>query len=249
MLAVSLPIIFAQVPAFASSLEEPVIQERVLKQAQALIEKDEEDRGAMREAINLLDKYEAQFPQEPRFPLYLAEAYYRMANPEANIDKEFPIYEKVETYAGKVLKLDPSRPEGHYWFGLFLLKKAQKTGGIRAYSLTRNGIRELESVRATLPGYDHAGASRVLAQLYCVAPGWTPFGDIDKSILLGQEAVRIDPVFPLNHLYLADAYNKRGDSESAINEYRKVLSLPSLSKCDREKAGKMLRKLGAAVSD
>jgi tetratricopeptide (TPR) repeat protein len=245
LLVVSFLVIPALLPAHALLADQLPNEEKVLSQAHALIEKGELDKDAMHEAITLLVKYEAQFPQEPRFPIYLAEAHYKMAE----IDREFPLYEKVETYAEKALKLDPNRPEGHYWYGLFLLKKAQKAGGIRAYFFVRSGIKELEIVRASLPVYDHAGASRVLALLYCVAPDWTPFGDVDKSVRFGEEAIRIDPSYPLNHLSLADAYSKRGDKELAANEYRRVLSLPARSKEEREKARQMLMKLGVAVPE
>ena len=84
----------------------------------------------------------------------------------------------------------------------------------------RQGIAELEKVRRELPAYDGAGASRVLGLLHCLAPGWTPFGNINKSIELEKEAVRLAPDYALNRLYLANAYAKRGDREAAIREYQ-----------------------------
>jgi tetratricopeptide (TPR) repeat protein len=88
----------------------------------------------------------------------------------------------------------------------------------------KEGIRELEKVRKSMPGYDHAGASRVLSLLYCLAPGWSPFGNLDKSIELGKEATRLAPNYGLNRLYLAEAYQKRGDKQAAIREYRAILT-------------------------
>lgn len=235
-------------PVVAQSLSKAAaVMEKVLREAQALIEKDEPDRDELRKAMAILSAYHPRFPQEPRFPLYLAEAQYKLADSAAPIDREFPLYEKAGMYAAAVLKLDPKRTEGHYWYGLYLLKKAQKIGGMRAYFPVRRGIKELETVRALLPAYDHSGASRVLALLYGEAPGWTPFGDVNKAVRLGEEAVRIDPSYPPNHLCLADAYYKRGDKGAAVREYRKVLALPAHAKGDREKARQMLVKLGVAT--
>lgn len=202
-------------------------KEVVLQKAKAVLDSDQTTDNELSRLITRLKSDMTRFPHEIRFPLYLAEAYYRAADPSKAIDKEFSIYAKVGKYAEKVLKMDSKRPEGHYWYGLYLLRKAQKVGGIRAFFVTRHGIRELQEVRNTLPGYDHGGASRVLGLLYYLAPGWTPFGDLNKSIKMEQEATRLAPNHPLNRLYLANAYKKRGDKAAAIREYQELLAISS----------------------
>jgi tetratricopeptide (TPR) repeat protein len=195
----------------------------VLQEAYAVIGQDNPDPGKLRQAISLLEANKAQYPQEIRFPLYLAEAYYRLADPSADVSREYPLYEKTGSYAEQALALDPARAEAHYWHGLFLLRKAHKQGGIGAFFTVRRGIAELEQVRHTMPTYDHAGASRVLGLLYFLAPGWTPFGSLSKSIAMEEEATRLAPDFTLNRLYLANAYKKKGDKGAAIREYRAIL--------------------------
>jgi tetratricopeptide (TPR) repeat protein len=192
-------------------------------QARALIDQVDHNPNNLREAMGLLEGAGRE-SQDIRIPLYLAEAYYRIADPEAEIDISFPFYEKAGVLAKKVVDRNPERAEGHYWYGLFLLKKAQKVGGIRAYFITKEGIRELESVRERMPDYDHGGASRVLGLLYYIAPGWSPFGDLDKSVKLEQEAIDLAPHYLLNRLYLARAYQKKGDREAAVREYRSMLA-------------------------
>jgi tetratricopeptide (TPR) repeat protein len=198
--------------------------EALLQEARATLDQGSPEPTKLRQTIALLEKYKSQFPSESRFPLYLAEAYYLLADPAADVNREFVYYEKTGAYAEQVLALDPARTEAHYWHGLFLLRKAQKQGGIRAYFIVKQGIAELEKVRQNLPTYDHAGASRVLGLLYYLAPGWTPFGNLKKSIEMGQEATRLAPDFSLNRLYLANAYKKRGDRAAAIREYQAILS-------------------------
>jgi tetratricopeptide (TPR) repeat protein len=199
-------------------------KEAILKKAKKLIEQEPPNRQDLLKALSLLQGYSAQFPQEGRFPLYMAEAYYRLADPTADVNREFPYYEKTGHYAKEAMEMTPNLIEAHYWYGLFLLKEAQKRG-LRGYFTVKAGIRELERVRKSMPGYDHAGASRVLGLLYCLAPGWSPFGNLDKSIELGKEATRLAPNYILNRLYLADAYKKRGDKQAAIKEYREILVL------------------------
>jgi tetratricopeptide (TPR) repeat protein len=196
----------------------------ILQEAYAAIGQDNPDPTKLRQAIALLEANKAAYPQEIRFPLYLAEAYYRLADPSADVNLEYGNYEKTGAYAEQVLALDPSRAEAHYWHGLYMLRKAQKQGGIGAFFTVRKGIAELEQVRRTMPAYDHAGASRVLGLLYYLAPGWTPFGSLTKSIAMEEEATRLAPDFSLNRLYLGNAYKKQGDKEAAIREYQTILT-------------------------
>lgn len=169
-------------------------KEAILQEARGLMNQEH-----LRQAISLLESNSPQFPEEVQFPLYLAEAYYRLANDAQGS----PYYEKTESYAQKALHME-NRPEAHYWYGLALLKKAEKKGGIGAISIVKEGIRELNIVRQTAPTFDHAGASRVLSQVYGQAPRWTPFGDKEKSLSLAQEAVRLAPDYPENRKVLED---------------------------------------------
>jgi tetratricopeptide (TPR) repeat protein len=231
--------------------KESLDKEAILKEARALIDMNQPNPKDLRQAITILEGNGPRFPREVRFPLYLAEAYYRLADPGADVARELPYYEKTEMYAKRVLQLDPKRTEGHYWLGLAWLKKAQK-GGIRAYFIVKDGIKELEKVRSALPAYDHAGASRVLGLLYSLAPAWTPFGNLHKAIELGKESTRIAPDYVLNRLYLADAYKKLGDKEAAVREYRAILiasaKMPGAEgEGYRQKARTMLSSLGCPM--
>jgi tetratricopeptide (TPR) repeat protein len=205
----------------------PVVKEALLQRARMLIEKDETDRGNMEMAVSLLEEYRADFKDDIRVPLYLAEAYYRMVDPTEDVQKGYPTFEKAGACALQALKMDPDRVEAHYWYGLFLLRKAQKVSIFQAYFVARQGAEELELVRKRMPSYEHGGASRVLGLLHYKAPAWSPFGDVDRAIQYEQEATRIAPDYLLNRLYLAEAYQKKGDKEAAIRECRKIISAPS----------------------
>ena len=202
-------------------------KEAVLHQARQLMDKEETNRVNMKKAASLLERYAPKFPDEFRIPLYLAEAYYRMVDPAEDIQKGYPYFEKAGVYAQKALRMEPGRMESHYWHGLFLLRKAQKVSIFQAYFVAREGVRELELVRESMPAYDHGGASRVLGLLYYKAPGWSPFGDVNKAVRYEEEATRIEPHYLLNRLYLAEAYQKQGDNAAAIREYRIILASSS----------------------
>ena len=200
-------------------------KEALLQKVQTLIRSDESNGANLQQAVTLLKNGLRQYPEDPRLLLNLAEATYRQADPSADIDQTFPLYARAGALAQKALDVQPKLSEGHYWHGLFLLKKAQKVGGLRAFFIVRDGIKELNEVRKELPAYDHGGASRVLGLLYCVAPGWSPFGDVEKSIALEKEAIQVAPDYLLNRLYLARAYQKKGNKEAAARQYRKMLAV------------------------
>lgn len=224
-----------------------------LQEARSALDNSNLDQAKLKQVIAELEKQQPKHPKDMRYPLYLSEAYYKMADPEANVDKEFPYYEKTEKYAKQALVLDPNNVEAHYWNGLFLLKKAQKQGGISAYSTVKEGVAELEKVRSAIPAYDHAGASRVLGLMYMTAPGFTPFGNVKKGVEMMQEATRLAPDFLLNRLYLGNAYKKSGDKNAAIREYREVVSAAANTpgeeaKKSSDEASKQLRELGVSAA-
>jgi len=215
-------------------LQQP--EDAAVKRARQLMDEDETSRSNMREAAAILEAAQPKAPTDARIPLYLAEAYYRMVDPAEDIGKAYPYFEKAGAYAEKALQIDPDGVQAHYWRGLFLLRKAQHGSFFQAYFVTREGIAELEQVRQRAPEYEHAGASRTLSLLYLKAPGWSPFGDLDKAVTLAEEATELAPQYLLNRVYLAEAYQKRGDRAAAVRECRRILDSHSPGNRFEEKA-------------
>ncbi len=220
----------------------PPDQSAILQQARELLQKAENEPAAARQAAGLLAPLADAAPRSAEVPLLLAEAWYRAADAGADIEKSYPFFEKAGHYAKLALKIDPQQWGGHYWLGLSELRKAQKVGGLPAYFITRRAIGELEKVCRNRPGYDFGGAPRVLCHLYRVAPGWTPFGDIDKSIAYGKQAVRVAPDYGLNHFCLAQSYLRAKNKAAAVAQLRKILEFPPNPLVD--KARRQLQALG-----
>lgn len=199
---------------------EQVNKEKLLLKACQLIEQEDADFSDLQQGVDMLLEHQDRFSADIRFPICLARAYYRMGDPDKDIDLAYRYYEKVGLFAEMALEIDPDRAEGHYWHGLFLLKKAQKIGGLQALFIVKEGIQELRIVRKTMPHYDHGGASRVLGVLHCRAPLWTPFGNIDECVALAEESVRLAPDHADNRYYLAKAYETRAENrvQTAQNE-------------------------------
>ena len=218
-----------------------------MAEARVLLRDADADPGAAGRAAALLEQEAPASFRTADCPLLLAEAWYRSADSDGDIEQTYPVFEKVRAYAEQALAIEPGRTEAHYWLGLAKLRRAQKIGGIRAFFLVWSGIRELEQVRAKVPEYDHGGASRVLSLLYRLAPQWTPFGNIDKSVRYALDAVRISGDYPLNRLYLARSYLKDEKVAAAVEELRKVIARRANPFADE--ARQELARLGQPVSE
>lgn len=235
---ISSPPARADIPRVAESQKEAL-----LRSSRQLLDKDEAGLSEIKEVASILTEYEQKFPEDARIPLYLAKAYYRMAESTEDLAKAYPEVEKTGYYAQKVLSMNPQRTEANYWYGLFLLRKARHVSLLRAYFVAGQGIDQLERVRQLLPEYEHGGASRILGLLYAKAPGWSPFGDREKAIFFAEESTRLDPDYLLNRVYLAEAYQKYGDKKAAIQELHKILSTSPDNNPFLEKAQSMLTEL------
>lgn len=96
----------------------------------------------------------------------------------------------------------------------------------RAGELLRTMLERLAGAEAADPGYDHAGPTRVRALVLIRAPGW-PLGpgDLDAGLTAARRAAALRPEFPPNHLALAEALAKTGDSSGARNSYEQARDL------------------------
>jgi tetratricopeptide (TPR) repeat protein len=133
-------------------------------------------------------------------------------------------YEQGRQQAQTILAENPQRVEGHYWLGLNLAGLAD-TSRMQGMRLLPQILAELERAAAIEPGYDQAGAYRVLGRIYYQAPGRPlSVGDVNKSLDLLTRATTLAPANSTNHLYLAETLLKLGRKDQAGQELRQVLT-------------------------
>jgi Flp pilus assembly protein TadD len=75
------------------------------------------------------------------------------------------------------------------------------------------------------PEYHEGAADRALAGLYQHAPRLISVGDSGKAVFHANEAVRIGPGYPGNHLVRADVLAEQGDHEGARAAVARARSL------------------------
>lgn len=122
------------------------------------------------------------------------------------------------TQAGKAaVKLQPAKPEGHFWLGA-------NYGGEAAHSTLSNLSsfqdikREMEAVLKLDESYQGYSAYVGLGRLYLQAPRVLG-GDVNKAIEYLEKGIKLNPKNTVMRLYLAQAFeanNRNADAKKQI---------------------------------
>ncbi|HEY3346507.1 MAG TPA: hypothetical protein VGK71_02680 [Nitrospirota bacterium] len=154
----------------------------------------------------------------------LARAYYLMGEAEKKGGAGW--FDKAVSAADLALKSAPDDSKAAYWRSMALLRKSDLDGGLSALGWVKDALKGLAAVAATDPSYDYAGAYRSMGKVLIEAPGWSFIGDKKKGLAYLEKAKEIAPGFPMNRLYLAQAYQKNGMKDKARAEAGQVLNAP-----------------------
>lgn len=130
-----------------------------------------------------------------------------------------------EQRALAVAATDPQNAAGHFFAGAHL--------GYRVQMATLPKISEMAEVQKRFMqalkldrNFDQGAPLRALGTLLVRAPAWpTGIGDIDSGIAYLEEAVKLFPDHPANHLYLAGAYKEDGRKAEARAAAQRCLDL------------------------
>ena len=138
-----------------------------------------------------------------------------------------------------------------YYDGVALGLKA-RAHPLQANEALKSMLEALSSAEAADPGYDQAGPARVQALVLIKAPAW-PLGpgDPEAGLAAARRAVGLGPDYPPNVLALAEALAKTGDTQGAVDTYRRARDViqglpPSRDRDDwQHEADQALRKVSA----
>jgi tetratricopeptide (TPR) repeat protein len=134
-------------------------------------------------------------------------------------------YEKGETYADRLLQVQPQGVAGHYWKAMNLCGQAEVGGRLKGMKCLPRIMEELKRAVALDPAYDQAGPHRVLGRIYYEAPRRPlSVGDLQQSREHLTAAVRLAPECSTNHLYLAETLLRLNEPGKARQELQQVLT-------------------------
>lgn len=205
-----------------------------------------EDLAQARQAIALLRQarsadlgnYEAAW-KLAKFNYYLGDFT------QGGDERERAFREGIE--AGKVaVKLQPEKPEGHFWLGANYGGKAQ-TSTLGGFSAIKDIRQEMETVLRLDEGFESGSAYMALGQLYLEAPGMFG-GDSHKALEILEKGLRYGSNNSPYRLQLAKAYlavKRKDDARKQLNALLEIKPdpayLPEFKKATEE-ARKLLEK-------
>src|SRR5437867_8998354 len=125
----------------------------------------------------------------------------------------------------RAVRLQPKRPEGHFWIAANMGALAESFG-LRQGIKYRTAIREsLETARALDPGYLQGSPDRALGRWYFRVPRL--FGGSHKVAETHlRESLKYNPTSTASHFFLAELYADDGRTREARAEAQAVIDAP-----------------------
>ncbi len=156
----------------------------------------------------------------------LSQAMYWLGEYAAEKEHQEDFFGEGVEYGREAVRLEPDVAASHLWYAANL----GSHGMVRGIMASLSYMGDLEKHGRIALGLDESymyGAPlRLLGRFYHKAPGF-PLGpgNTRKAIEMLERAVEVGPEFPLNHLWLADAYLSRRKRQEARDLLEQILAL------------------------
>jgi tetratricopeptide (TPR) repeat protein len=126
----------------------------------------------------------------------------------------------------QLLARESNSAPGHYYLAIELGQWADTQRNLAAFRTVREIEREFKTADDLDEHFDHAGPARCLGLLYRDAPGWPlSIGSRRKARDWLEQAAKLAPDFPENHLNLVETYWQWKDREAASNAWQQLEAL------------------------
>ncbi len=141
----------------------------------------------------------------PKPYLHISLAYYYLADAETDEGRRYALAKKGY-YNGDWAVKTAAEDGRSYYAAAVNLGLMMQQDLLKAMGNVGHLKEMLEKAIEMVPVFDECGAYRVLGQLYVRAPSWpASIGDPDLAVEFLQEAVKLAPDNPINHLFLVEA--------------------------------------------
>ena len=141
-----------------------------------------------------------------------------------NKSQRLDYFEQGERFALAAQSLRPKGIQGLYWYGILLGRAAEERGILDSLF----SVGPIHDTMKTIIDIDPTfhRAYFVLARLHRKAPPFISIGDTEKAKDYIHKAIQLAPKETYYPLELGHIHQARGERESAISAYQKVLDLP-----------------------
>lgn len=223
--------VFAGCASHSDASEDAQTVKESVPTAEFIAESDElfrqrQDPAKLKESLSLLRRVRQSDNRNFEAAWKFARANYYLGKYSTD-EKESEKALKDGIEAAKIAtRIEPEKPDGHFWLGATLGERAKKSPLSAAGSLGE--IRKaMEKVIALQPDYQGASAYDALAQLEMNTP--LLGGDAKKAVEYLEQAIALEKENTYLYLHLAEAYlalDKTAEARKQIDALFKVKPHP-----------------------
>jgi tetratricopeptide (TPR) repeat protein len=186
--------------------------------------KQREDLEKVRETIALLKRARSADSENFEVGWRLAQANYFLGKHSPDAKESDKAYADGISAARLAVRLNPDKPQGHFWLGACLGGEAEKspfTKGITAVGEIRSAMRKVIEIE---PGYQGASAFDALAQVEL--KGGFAGGKAEKALEYLKEGLAADATNTYANLHLAETYLALDRKAEAKKQLENLLKMP-----------------------
>jgi hypothetical protein len=149
-----------------------------------------------------------------------AQAAFNFAEFATSDDQRAARAEQGIAACRQLIARDPKSAAAHYYLAMNLGQLA-RTKFLGALKLVKEMEREFQKAGELDARFDYAGPERNLGLLYRDAPGWpASIGNKRTARYYSEQAARLVPDYPANHLNLVESYLQWDDRDAAQHELK-----------------------------
>jgi tetratricopeptide (TPR) repeat protein len=150
-----------------------------------------------------------------------------IANYQTPKDTQEAAFKQLSEDAHQVSTTHQNAPEAVIWEAITLSGYAKAKGGLGALKIAEKARDLLLEVEKTNPQALQGSAYTTLGSLYYKVPGWPiGFGDKKKAKAYLEKSLEINPNGIDPNYFYADFLSEQGETEKAIQYYKKALVAP-----------------------
>ncbi len=169
-------------------------------------------------------------PNQEQPYIELARVYYKLAGlSEETV--QVRLLNQCLNHATHAIDISHNSAWGYYFRGLCIGKRGKAEGMFKSLDIIKPFRNAIETALKLDPKIGHGGPNRALGKMYFEMPFFIG-GNNKKAIYHLNEAVRHDPKYWENHLFLAEVYYDEDNYAQAMQSLRTVLEVTENQKND-----------------
>jgi tetratricopeptide (TPR) repeat protein len=208
-----------------SEPQKPPVPPEVITEADALFQ-NREDIANLRDVIRQLGQARMRNQRSFDVEWRLARANYFLGRHSTDEKENTKALEDGKNAGKNAAKLEPNRPEGHFWFGANLGEQANRSSlamGIKSVGEIRDAMNRVVEIQ---PDFELASAYGVLGQLELGTR--LMGGDVAKAVEYLEKAVQLEKNNGDVRISLAEAYIAQKKDAEAKKQLEYLIQMKPL---------------------